>query len=113
MGLKPNEQKEGQAPGEGSNWAGRLGFIALVQAHYWQGQSACGELILRNFLAEKRGTKRRPCGRRDGINQGQLDEHQGSNMPGLRSNTTQASSTWRAHQEPLSNLRPPTPAARR
>jgi hypothetical protein len=37
MGLKPNEQNEEQAPGEGSNWAARLGFIVLVQAHYWQG----------------------------------------------------------------------------
>jgi hypothetical protein len=37
MGLKPNEQNEKQPPGEGSKRADRLGFIVLVQAHYWQG----------------------------------------------------------------------------
>jgi hypothetical protein len=37
MGLKPDEQNEEQTPGEGSNRAARLGFIVLVQAHYWQG----------------------------------------------------------------------------
>jgi hypothetical protein len=52
MGLKPNEQNEEQTPGEGSNRAARLGFIVLVQAHYWQGQGACGEPTLRNLAAE-------------------------------------------------------------
>jgi hypothetical protein len=37
MGQKANEQNKEQAPGEGSNRAARLGFIVLVQAHYWQG----------------------------------------------------------------------------
>jgi hypothetical protein len=37
MGLKPDEQNKEKAPGEGSNQAARLGFIVLVQAHYWQG----------------------------------------------------------------------------
>jgi hypothetical protein len=55
MGLKPNEQNEEQAPGEGSTRAARLGFIVLVQAHYWQGKSACGEATLRNLTAESRG----------------------------------------------------------
>jgi hypothetical protein len=55
MGLKPHEQNEEQAPGEGSNRAARLGFIVLVQAHYWQGQSACGEATLLNLAAEERG----------------------------------------------------------
>ena len=55
MGLKPDEQNEEQAPGEGSNRAARLGFIVLVQAHYWQSQSACGGMILRDLAAEERG----------------------------------------------------------
>jgi hypothetical protein len=55
MGLKPDEQNKEQAPGEGSNRAARLGFIVLVQAHYWQGQSACGGMILRHLAAEERG----------------------------------------------------------
>jgi hypothetical protein len=83
MGLKANEQKEEQAPGEGSNRAARLGFIILVQAHYWQGQSTCGEATLRNFTAEERGIKRQPGGRLDGINRGRLDERQGSRFAGL------------------------------
>jgi hypothetical protein len=78
MGLKPDEQNKEQAPGEGFNRAARLGFIVLVQAHYWQGQSACGEATLLNFIAAKWGAKRRPSGRRGGINRGWLDEHQGS-----------------------------------
>ena len=93
MGLKPNEQNEEQAPGEGSNRAARLGFIVLVQAHYWQGQIACGEATLRDLTAEKRSTKRRPCGRRDGSNRGRLDEHQGSKMAGLSPCPSQASSS--------------------
>ena len=92
MGLKPNEQNEEQAPGEGSNRAARLDFIVLVQAHYWQGQSACGEPILRNLAAEKRGMKRRLFGRRDGANRGRLDEHQTSKMAGLSPCPSQASS---------------------
>jgi hypothetical protein len=95
MGLKPNEQNEEQAPGEGSNRAARLGFIVLVQAHYWQDQAACGELILRNFLAEKRDAKRRPFGRRDGTNRGRLDQHQGSKIAGLSPSPSQASSSTR------------------
>jgi hypothetical protein len=55
MGLKPDEQNEEKAPGKGSNRAARLGFIVLVQAHYWQDQSACGEATLRNLTAEERG----------------------------------------------------------
>ena len=93
MGLKPNEQNEEQAPGEGSNRAARLGFIVLVQAHYWQVQSACGEATLRNLTAEKRGTKRRPCGRRDGANRGRPDELQGSRLAGLSDGQSQASSS--------------------
>jgi hypothetical protein len=54
MVLKPDEQNEEQAPGEGSKRADRLGFIVLVQAHYWQGQSACGEATLLNLAAEER-----------------------------------------------------------
>jgi hypothetical protein len=57
MGLKPDEQNEKQPPGEGSKRADRLGFIVLVQAHYWQGQSACGEATLRNLTAENGGHK--------------------------------------------------------
>jgi hypothetical protein len=37
MGIKPDKPNEEQAPGEGFNRAARLGFIVLVQAHYWQG----------------------------------------------------------------------------
>jgi hypothetical protein len=55
MGLKPNEQNEVQAPGEGSNRAARLGFIVLEQVHYWQGLGACGEPTLRNLTAENGG----------------------------------------------------------
>jgi hypothetical protein len=51
MGLKPDEQNEEQPPGEGSKRADRLGIIVLVQAHYWQGQSACSEPTLLNFIA--------------------------------------------------------------
>jgi hypothetical protein len=104
MGLKPNEQNEEQAPGEGSNRAARLGFIVLVQVHYWQGQSACDEATLRNFVAEKRGAKRRPFGRRDGTNRGQLGEHQGSKMAGLSPSPSQASSSTRPRQGTPSNL---------
>ncbi len=93
MGLKPNEQNEEQAPGEGSNRAARLGFIVLVQVHYWQGQSACGGPIMRDLAAEKRGTKRRPCGRRDGTSRGRLREHQTSKMAGLSPCPSQASSS--------------------
>ena len=93
MGLKPNEQNEEQAPGEGSNRAARLGFIVLVQAHYWQGQSACGEATLRDLAAGNLGIKRRPFGRLDGTNRGQLGEHQGSKMAGLSDGQSQASSS--------------------
>ena len=93
MGLKPNEQNEEQAPGEGLNRAARLGFIVLVQAHYWQGQSACGEATLRDLAAGNLGIKRRPFGRRDGTNRGQLGEHQGSKMAGLSDGQSQASSS--------------------
>ena len=93
MGLKPNEQNEEQAPGEGSNRAARLGFIVLVQAHYWQGQSACGEATLRDLAAGNLGIKRRPFGRLDGTNRGQLGEHQASKMAGLSDGQSQASSS--------------------
>jgi hypothetical protein len=65
MGLKANEQNEEQAPGEGSNRAAGLSFIVLVQVHYWQGQSACGEANLRDLAAENGGHKApavRPAG---------------------------------------------------
>jgi hypothetical protein len=71
MGLKPDEQNEEQAPGEGSNRAARLGFIVLVQVHYWQGQSACGEGTLRNLTAENRG-HRTPAIRPAGWHQSRL-----------------------------------------
>ena len=93
MGLKPDEQNEEQAPGEGSNRAARLGFIVLVQAHYWQGLGACGEATLRNLTAENQGHKRRPFGRWDGINRGQRDEQQGSRLTGLSDGPSQASSS--------------------
>ena len=92
MGLKPNEQNEEQPPGEGSNRAARLGFIVLVQVHYWQGQAACGEATLRIPRAVNRGAKRRPFGRRGGINRGWLDEQQGSRLTGLSDGPSQASS---------------------
>jgi hypothetical protein len=92
MGLKPNEQNEEQTPGEGSERAARLGFIVLVQAHYWQGCAACGEATLRDLAADKVGAKRRPFGRRDGINRGWLDEQQGSKIAGLSPCPSQASS---------------------
>ena len=93
MGLKPNEQNEEQTPGKGSNRAARLGFIILVQAHYWQGQAACGEATLRILRAVNRGAKRRPFGRRGGINRGWLDEQQGSRLTGLSDGPSQASSS--------------------
>lgn len=92
MGLKPNEQNEEQAPGEGSNRAARLGFIVLVQAHYWQDQAACGKATLRDLAAEKGGAKRRLFSRRDGTNRGRRGEHQGSKMAGLSVGPSQASS---------------------
>ena len=93
MGLKPDEQNKEQAPGEGSKRAARLGFIVLVQVHYWQGLGACGEATLRNLTAENQGHKRRPFGRWDGINRGQRDEQQGSRLTGLSDGPSQASSS--------------------
>ena len=113
MGLKPNEQNEEQAPGEGSNRAARLGFIVLVQAHYWQGQSAYGEPTLRNLAAANWGTKRRPFGRRDGTNRGRLDQQQGSRLTGLSDGPSQASSSARPRRGTSATQRPPTPGPRR
>jgi hypothetical protein len=48
---------------------------------------------LRILTAANRGIKRRPCGRRDGINRGRLDEHQGSRFAGLSDGQSQASSS--------------------
>ena len=107
MGLKPNKQNEEQTPGEGSNRAARLSFIVLVQAHYWQDQSACGEATLRNLTAANWGVKRRPFGRRDGTNRGRLDEHQGSKVAGLSPSQSQASSSTRPHQGTPATQRPP------
>ena len=92
MGLKPNEQNEEQPPGEGSNRAARHGFIVLVQAHYWQCQSACGEPTLRDLAAGNEDAKRWLLSRRDGANRGRLDEHQTSKMAGLSPCPSQASS---------------------
>ena len=71
MGLKPDEQNEEKAPGEGSKRTDRLGIIVLVQAHYWQGQSACGEATLLSLIAENRGHKT-PASRPAGWHQSRL-----------------------------------------
>ena len=113
MGLKPNEQNEEQAPGEGSNRAARLGFIILIQAHYRQGLSACGEAALRILTAANRDIKRLPCGRLDGINRGRLDEHQGSRFAGLSDGQSQASSSTQPRRGTSATQRPPPRSHRR
>jgi hypothetical protein len=113
MGLKPNEQNEEQAPGEGSNRAARLGFIVLVQVHYWQGQSACGEPTLLNHIAAKCGAKRRPSGRRDGTNRGRLDEHQASRFAGRSPSPSRASNRTQPRREASATQRPPPRSHRR
>ena len=113
MGLKPNEQNEEQTPGEGSNRVARLGFIVLVQVHYWQGLSACGEATLQNLTAEIGGAKRRPCGRRGGTNRGQLGEYQGSKMAGLSDGPSQESSSTQPRRGTSATQRPPPPGPSR
>jgi len=113
MGLKPNEQNEEQTPGEGSNRAARLGLIILVQAHYWQGQSACSEATLRILTTANRGARRRPFGRRDGINRGRLDVRQASRFAGLSPSPSQASSSTQPRRGTSATQRPPPRSHRR